>query len=102
MSVRLDETAKSGGENRTQEFDLGNRLALRPKEAAEALGISERTLREMLPELPVIRRGGVVLLPVEPLRGWLREQVEAEGRRVEAIASEVVAAIRQDRKGQSE
>ena len=28
---------------------LANRLALRPKEAAEALGIGERTLRQILP-----------------------------------------------------
>ncbi len=30
---------------------LANRLALRPKEAAVALGVSERTLHQMLPEL---------------------------------------------------
>ena len=89
MSVRVEEAT-----SRTPEFDLAKRLALRPKEAAEVLGISERTLRQMLPELPVIRRGGVVLLPVEPLRAWLREQAEAEGRRADAIADEVVAAIR--------
>ena len=54
--------------------DLGSRLALRPKEAADALGIGERTLRQILPELPHVRVGGVVLLPVEALRRWLLEQ----------------------------
>ncbi len=44
------------------------RLALRPKEAAEALGIGERTLRQILPELPHVRIGGAVLLPGDGLR----------------------------------
>ena len=34
-------------------------------EAAEALGIDERTLRQILPVLPHVRVGGVVLLPVD-------------------------------------
>src|SRR5262245_44243801 len=42
--------------------NLSDRLALRPREAAEALGLSERKRRELLPELPHVRRGGVVLL----------------------------------------
>ena len=53
---------------------LASRLALRPKEAAEALGISERKLREMLPELPHIRLSGVVLLPVKQLGSWPAER----------------------------
>ena len=62
-------------------------LALRPKEAARALGISERTLRQMLPELPHFRVGGVVLLPVEELREWLRTQAAQEGKQAGAIAA---------------
>ena len=69
------------------------RLALRPKEAAEALGISERKLREILPELPYVRLGGAVLLPVEALRAWLIAEVKAEKGRVEAVAEEVLRAI---------
>ena len=69
------------------------RLALRPKEAAEALGISERTLRQLLPELPHFRRGGVVLLPVEELRAWLREQATAEGSRASALADEILEQL---------
>ena len=76
--VRVD---RGGGDGHTRTV----RLALR------------RTLRQMLPELPVVRRGGVVLLPVEPLRTWLREQAGVEGRRADAIAGEVVAAIREER-----
>lgn len=50
---------------------LQDRLALRPVEAAIALGISERKLRELLPRLPHVREGGVVLLPVKALERWL-------------------------------
>ena len=70
-----------------------DRLALRPREAAEALGLSERKLRELLPELPHIRVGGAVLLPVEGLRAWLREQAEAEQGRVEKVAEEILRAV---------
>ncbi len=72
---------------------LADRLALRPKEAAEVLGISERKLRELMPELPVVRRGGIVLLSVEGLRAWLLEEARAEQGRVEAIAEEVMKSI---------
>ena len=72
---------------------LADRLALRPKEAAQALGIGERTLRNILPELPHVRVGGVVLLPVEGLRRWLEEQSKTEQGRAEQVAGEVLQAI---------
>ena len=72
---------------------LTNRLALRPKEAAEALGIGERTLRQILPELPHVRVGGAVLLPVDGLRAWLNDQAKAEQGRVEKVADEVLRAV---------
>ena len=72
---------------------LPGRLALRPKEAAEVLGISERKLRELMPELPVVRRGGIVLVSVEGLRAWLLEEAQAEKCRVDAIAEEVMKSI---------
>jgi len=37
---------------------LDERLALWPAEAARALGIGERTLRQLLPTLPHLRAGG--------------------------------------------
>lgn len=54
--------------------ELVPRLSLRPKEAAAALGISERRLRQLLPELPHVRRRGVLLFPVDALRAWLEKQ----------------------------
>jgi len=57
-----------------RKFELANRLALRPAEAAEVLGICERKLRELLPELPHIRVGNAVLIPTRPLEEWLRRE----------------------------
>ena len=71
------------------------RLALRPKEAALALGLSERKLRELLPELPHVRRGGVLLFPVESLRQWLEEQARRGTPSVDAVVEEVLAAVRE-------
>ena len=78
---------------RGKSLRLADRLALRPKEAAEALGIGERTLRQMLPELPHVRVGGVVLLPVEGLQAWLREQAKAEQGRAQTIVDDVLQAV---------
>ena len=72
---------------------LGERLALRPKEAARALGLSERKLRELLPELPHLRRGGILLFPVDQLREWLAAQARADRSTVEEIAEEAVRAV---------
>ena len=72
---------------------LSSRLALRTKEVATALGISERTLRQLLPELPTVRRGNIVLVPIEGLREWLREESEAEKSRSEAVAGKILKAV---------
>jgi excisionase family DNA binding protein len=51
-------------------------LSVRPKEAARALGISERLLWSWTQnhQIPHVRVGGVVLYPVEELQRWLRGQ----------------------------
>ncbi len=77
----------------TRPLSLDTRVALRPKEAAKALGLSERKLRELLPELPTVRRGGVVLVPVAGLREWLREESEVEKGRVEKAVTEILEAV---------
>jgi len=52
------------------------RLALRPKEAARALGISERLLWSLTNrgEVPHLRMGRAVVYPVHALRDWLAER----------------------------
>ena len=92
--TELDGAARSEkGRARTEPLDLTTRLSLRPKEAAAALGISERKLREVLPQLPHLRVGGAVLLPVDALQAWLREQAKVEQGRVERVVGEVVASV---------
>jgi len=72
------------------EFELPNRLALTVPEAAAAIGVSERHLRSMLPEIPHCRVGGRVVIPVEPFREWLRNQAQAEKTGAERVAQEIL------------
>lgn len=53
---------------------LDERLALRPKEAAAAIGLSERAFRANLAEVPHVRIGGAVLVPIDLLRDWLHNR----------------------------
>ena len=66
------------------------RLALRPREAAESLGVCERTLRD-LPDVPRLKlNGGTVLYPVRELERWLSDRLE---RAPEADALTVPAGV---------
>ena len=52
------------------------KLSLRSREAAQALGISERTLFTLCQrdEIPYLKTGRVVLFPIESLKRWLMEK----------------------------
>ena len=54
-------------------------LALRPREAAKALGVSERTLWDWTRQgtIPHVRRGKTILYPTAALARWLDEQAKA-------------------------
>lgn len=56
-------------------------LALRPRQAAEALGISEATLTRLTRDrrVPVIKLDRATLYPLRELSEWLSAQVETEG-----------------------
>lgn len=58
------------------------RLALRPREAARALGIGERLLWSMTNrgEIPHARIGRAVVYPVAELQCWLAKQAAKGGR----------------------
>jgi len=53
-------------------------LAMRPREAAKALGISERLLWEWTDRgiVPHVRMGKRIMYPVDSLRDWLRRQAQ--------------------------
>jgi excisionase family DNA binding protein len=66
-------------------------LALRPREAAAALGIGARTLRKWMRDaaLPYLRVDGVVLIPQRDLEEWLNKKVNDE-RKTDALAAEIL------------
>ena len=68
-------------------------IALRPKQAARALGISERKLREILPELPHVRIGGAVVIPVQLLKKWLVERADADTSRADRATQQILDAL---------
>jgi excisionase family DNA binding protein len=51
---------------------------MRPREAAKALGISERLLWEWTGRgiVPHFRLGKTILYPVDSLRDWLKQQAQ--------------------------
>jgi excisionase family DNA binding protein len=61
---------------------------MRPREAAKALGISERLLWEWTNKgvVPHVRLGKVILYPVDSLREWLKEQAQTAGNSDEKIS----------------
>lgn len=54
-----------------------DKLLLRPVEAAEAIGVGRSKVYELLAsgELPSIRIGGSVRVPVDALRAWIDRQL---------------------------
>src|SRR5580692_5410426 len=59
--------------------DPMERLLLRPVEAAEAIGVSRSKIYELLAsgDLPSVRIGASVRVPVDALRAWIAEQLDA-------------------------
>ena len=65
-------------------------LAMRPREAAKALGISERLLWEWTDRgvVPHVRLGKAILYPVDALREWLKKEAESKAKENEEELSE--------------
>jgi len=57
-------------------------IALRPREAAKALSISERQLWTLTKRgaIPHLRLGRCIVYPIDSLRAWLRHQAEGAVR----------------------
>ena len=63
------------------------RLLLRPSEAAEVLGMGRTKVYAMLAsgELPSVRIGKSVRIPVEALRRWIQDQTAEQGHLTLAV-----------------
>lgn len=72
---------------------VSGRLALSVPEAAELVGVSERHLRDHLFEVPHVRLGDRVLIPVDRLRAWLWEAPELESGAVDEAVREILADV---------
>lgn len=72
---------------------LDSRLALRPKEAADALGMSERKFREISSRLPAVWIDSMKLFPVEALRRWLDDQAKQQQTAGDQLANEILQEI---------
>jgi excisionase family DNA binding protein len=59
-----------------------DRLLLRPIEAAEAIGIGRSKIYALLAsgELPSVRIGGSIRIPLDKLREWIDQQCQAARR----------------------
>ena len=72
---------------------LSERLALSVPEAATAIGVSERLIRSVLPDIPHCRLGNRVVIPVPLLVEWLRKEAQKEqtvvGKAVNDILEEI-------------
>jgi len=69
------------GKNKQTESDRAPKLALRPREAAGALGISPRLLWTLTKngDIPHTKIGRAVVYPVDRLREWLAARCRENG-----------------------
>jgi hypothetical protein len=72
---------------------LSERLALSVGEAAAAMGVSERLMRTVLPDIPHCHVGNRVVIPVSLLEEWLREQAGKRESVVGKAVNEILGEI---------
>jgi excisionase family DNA binding protein len=67
---------------------MENRLSLRPRECAEAMGLGRSTVYALIAsgELPSFRVRGAVRVPVDRLREWIEVRVALESGAVGTTA----------------
>ncbi len=78
-----------------QPLRLTDRVALRPREVAAALGVSDRVLRQWMRDegLPYVRLGGAVMIRVSSLERWLADREVVDADRVEEIARDILSSL---------
>jgi hypothetical protein len=72
---------------------LSERLALSIPEAAMAVGISERLMRSLVPEIPHCRLGNRVVIPISLLVEWLCKQAQKDQTVVGKAVNEILEEI---------
>jgi hypothetical protein len=72
---------------------LSERLALSVGEAAAAIGVSERLMRTVLPDIPHCNVGNRVVIPVSLLEEWLRQEAGKRETVVGKAVEEVLEKI---------
>jgi hypothetical protein len=72
---------------------LAERAALTIPEAATAVGVSERLIRTLLPDIPHCHLGNRVVIPVSLLVEWLRKQAEKDQTVVGKAVNEILGEI---------
>ena len=63
-----------------------DKLLLRPVEVAEIVGVGRSKVYELISagELPSIRLGGSIRVPVDQLREWVNRKTAAQGEQAKA------------------
>ena len=75
-------------------LQLRDRIALRPKEAAESIGLSERAFREhILPRCPKLYAGRSVLIPQRLFEEYLESLATAEQDDIEETAAALLDQV---------
>lgn len=59
---------------------MTDRLMYRPAEAADAIGVSRAKAYELIArgEIPAVKVGGCIRVPVDALRSWIDRQLAAQ------------------------
>ena len=73
--------------------NLLSRLALSASELAEALGVSERLVRDLQSEIPHTWLGRRVVFPVDQVREWLAERCATAARDSGTVANELLREL---------
>jgi hypothetical protein len=77
MSARRDDTVRLRTSANGRQRHAPGRLAVTRAEAARALGVSINSFeRHVQPELRIVRRGKLRLIPVREIERWLEENAE--------------------------
>ena len=91
--IRSEKQSRARAPVKAKGIDLNGRLALRTQEAAEALGVCEKTMRQIGTEIGRVHRGKLVLYPIDGIREWLKREAQASEDEVGRMVREELDAL---------